>query len=63
MTQYRTYEEDWDHEEDTSSNWAICGSKIDKERLRKAHRKKKVDLVYMWLSFTIFLGRIIDSER
>ncbi len=63
MTQYRTYEEDWDHREDISDICTICGTIIDKEKLREAHRRKLSKPVNIWLPFTIFLRSIIDNER
>ena len=63
MTQFRTYEEDWDHREDISTMCAICGSYINKEKLREARRKKLIKPVNTWLPFTIFLRSILDNER
>ena len=63
MTQYRTFEEDWDHKEDISTICAICGSNIDKEKLREVRRKKLAKTVNIWLPFTIFLRSMIDNDR
>ncbi len=63
MTQYRTYEEDWDNKEDISDICVICGTNIDKEKLREARRRKLAKLDNTWLPFTIFLRSIIDNER
>ena len=64
MTQYRTFEEDWDYqEEDITRICVICGEKIDKEKLRKALRKKHAKPENVWLPFTILLRSIIDNER
>jgi len=63
LTQYRTYEEDWNHKEDISITRAICGGNIDKEKLRESLRKKRRRPENMWLPFTIFLRSIIDNNR
>ena len=63
MTQYRTYEEDWDHVEDICNICAIYGNNINKEKLREVRRKKLSKLGNTWLPFTIFLRSIIDNER
>lgn len=65
MTQYRTFEEDWNYKEDISNICVICGNNIDKEKLRESLRKKHANAKpeNFWLPFTIFLRSIIDNER
>ena len=63
MTEYRTYEEDWNYKEDICTICAICGGNIDKEKLRESLRKKHSKPEKVWLPFTIFLRSIIDNER
>ena len=63
MTQYRTYEEDWNLKEDISTICAICGDNIHKEKLRQSLRKKHTKPENIWLQYTIFLRSIIDNHR
>ena len=41
MTEYRTYEEDWDHREDPKATCAMCGDIIDKKKLKASLLKNK----------------------
>jgi hypothetical protein len=63
MTQYRTFEEDWNHKEDISDICIICGNNIDKEKLRESLRRMHAKTENVWLPFTIFLRSILDNER
>jgi len=63
LTQYRTYEEDWNNREDIGNICVLCGGNIDKEKLRESLRKKHAKPENVWLPFTIFLRSMIDNDR